>query len=189
MTYLVMAGVVFGVNLLPAFGPPTWSVLILFRLNSHLNPVALVVLGALAAGSGRFLLAEGSRRLRGRLSTKRAASLAAAKDALTRSRGRSIVGLALFALSPIPSAQLFVGAGLLDVAIAPLVAIFFAGRLVSYSIYVAGASAAKHSSAGRLVTSSFTSPLGITIQVGLLVAVVLLARVDWSKHLGHHDPA
>jgi membrane protein YqaA with SNARE-associated domain len=189
MTYLLMVAVVFGVNLLPAFGPPTWSILILFRLNSHLNPVVLVLLGALAAGSGRFLLAEGSRRLRGRLSAERAASLTAAKNALTRSRGRSIVGLALFAFSPIPSAQLFVGAGLLDVPILPLVAVFFTGRLVSYSVYVAGASAAKNTSAGRLVTSSFTSPVGIAIQIGLLVAVVLLARVDWSKHLGHGSAA
>jgi membrane protein YqaA with SNARE-associated domain len=185
VTYLVMAAVVLGVNLLPAFGPPTWSVLILFRLHSHLNPVALVLIGALAAGTGRYLLAEACRRLRGRLSAKRAASLEAARTALTGNTRRSLIGLALFAFSPIPSSQLFVAAGLLDVAILPLVAIFFAGRLVSYSIYVAGASAASHTSAGRLVTSSFTSPVGVAIQFGLLLAVVLLARVDWTKHLHH----
>lgn len=39
MTHLLAFGVVFGVNLLPAFGPPTWAVLVLFRLRSRLNPV------------------------------------------------------------------------------------------------------------------------------------------------------
>jgi hypothetical protein len=35
LPYLALAGVVFGVNLLPAFGPPTWSLLVFFRLQSH----------------------------------------------------------------------------------------------------------------------------------------------------------
>ncbi|MCW2691467.1 MAG: hypothetical protein JWM67_71, partial [Mycobacterium sp.] len=33
--YLVLLAVVFGVNLLPAFGPPTWAVLVFFRLDQH----------------------------------------------------------------------------------------------------------------------------------------------------------
>ena len=41
--YLVVAAVVFAVNLLPAFGPPTWAVLVFFRLHSDVNAVALVV--------------------------------------------------------------------------------------------------------------------------------------------------
>jgi len=188
LTYLLAAAVVLAVNLLPAFGPPTWSVLVLFRLRSHLNPVALVVAGALAAGLGRFLLAEACRRLRGRLSEKHTANLAAAKQRLTSSRRGTLFGLALFAISPIPSAQLFEAAGLMDVALVPLVLTFFAGRLVSYGFYVGGASAVKRTDFGRLVSSSLTSPLGVAVQVVLLVGVVALARVDWAKRLGHPRP-
>jgi membrane protein YqaA with SNARE-associated domain len=180
-----VAAVVLGVNLLPAFGPPTWSVLVLFRLRSHLNPVALVIVGALAAGLGRFLLAEACRRLRGRLSEKHTANLTAAKKALTSSRRGSLVGMALFAISPIPSAQLFEAAGFMDVKLVPLVLIFFVGRLASYAFYVAGASAVKNTDFGRLVSSSLTSPVGVAIQVVLLLGVVALARVDWAKRLGH----
>ena len=43
LAYLALAGVVFGVNLLPAFGPPTWAVLVFFRLNSQLAAVPLVL--------------------------------------------------------------------------------------------------------------------------------------------------
>jgi H+/Cl- antiporter ClcA len=64
---LVLVAVVFGINLLPAFGPPTWAVLVFTRLHWHLNPVALVLLGALAAMAGRYLLARLARHFKGRL--------------------------------------------------------------------------------------------------------------------------
>ena len=47
----MVAALVFVINLLPAFGPPTWSVLVYARLRWHLDPVALVLVGAGAAAS------------------------------------------------------------------------------------------------------------------------------------------
>jgi uncharacterized membrane protein YdjX (TVP38/TMEM64 family) len=191
--YLVLAGVVFGVNLLPAFGPPTWSVLVFFRLQSSLAAVPLVLVGALAAASGRLVLAVASRRFRDRLSAERLAHLSAARDAIAGGRTRTLAGLGLFALSPLPSAQMFVAAGLLAVPIVPLTLAFFAGRLVSYSIYVAAASAAKHS-LGSIIKDTFTSPFGIALQVAMLVVLVLLLRLDWARLLtrrrfGHPEHA
>jgi uncharacterized membrane protein YdjX (TVP38/TMEM64 family) len=180
--YLALVGVVFGVNLLPAFGPPTWAVLVFFRLHSHLPAVPLVLLGALAAASGRLLLAHLSRRLRGRFSERRVKSLDAAQDVLAGSRRRSIAGLGLFALSPVPSAQLFVAAGLMTVPLLPLTAAFFAGRLVSYSLYVGAASAAGEGLA-KIFRGSLTSPAAIAAQVAMLVLLVLLVRVDWAARL------
>jgi hypothetical protein len=179
LVYFALVGVVFGVNLLPAFGPPTWALLVFFRLNEHLAVVPLVLLGALAAACGRLLLALAFSRLRGRISDRQKTNLSAAGDVLTKDRKRSVVGLGLFALSPVPSAQLFEAAGLIGVSLLPLTGAFFAGRLVSYSLYVGGASAAAGTSVGRLVTSSFTSPWGVALQVLLLAAVVGLTRVDW----------
>lgn len=57
MGYLVLAGVVFGLNLLPAYGPPTWAVSVFFRLQSNLAAVPVVLIGALAAAGGRLVLA------------------------------------------------------------------------------------------------------------------------------------
>ncbi len=70
MQYVVLVALVFGINLLPAFGPPTWAVLVFARLSWHLNPVALVILGAMAAVAGRYLLARGARRFKGVLTPK-----------------------------------------------------------------------------------------------------------------------
>ena len=187
LDYLLAGATIFGVNLLPAFGPPTWAVLVFLRLNSNLAAVPLVLVGALAAALGRFTLATASRHLRRLMPPKRRASLEAAQEVLSGSRRRAYAGLALFALSPVPSAQLFVAAGLMTVPLVPLTAAFFAGRLVSYSIYVAGASAAKHSF-GSVIIDSLKSPLGIGLQVAMLAALVALVRIDWAAVIARRDP-
>jgi uncharacterized membrane protein YdjX (TVP38/TMEM64 family) len=176
--WILVLGCIFAVNLLPAFGPPTWAVLVFFHLNSDLQVVPLVLLGALAAASGRLMLAVIVRHYRGRFSEERRENLAAAQDLLVGTRGRALAGLGLFALSPIPSAQLFVAAGLLTVPLVPLTAAFFVGRLVSYSLYVTAASAAERS-LGDVLGNVIGSPLGIALQVAMLVGLVLLVRVDW----------
>ncbi|MET0687119.1 MAG: hypothetical protein ABW060_17495 [Solirubrobacteraceae bacterium] len=174
----IALGCVFAINLLPAFGPPTWAVLVFFQVSGDLPPVPLVLGGALAAASGRLALAWGAGRFRGRLSPERLESLAAARDLLAGDRRRAAGGLALFALSPVPSAQLFVAAGLLAVPLLPLTAAFFAGRLVSYSLYVGGATLAADR-LGDTFAGVFTSPAGIALQVAMLAGLVLLLRVDW----------
>jgi membrane protein implicated in regulation of membrane protease activity len=61
--------------------------------------------GALAAASGRLVLATASRRFRSRFSKQRLEGLEAAEHALVGSRGKALAGLGLFALSPVPSAH------------------------------------------------------------------------------------
>jgi membrane protein YqaA with SNARE-associated domain len=180
--YLLVALAVFGVNLLPAFGPPTWAILVLFRLNTDVAAVPLVLVGAVAAAGGRYVLALGARHFRGRLSPKRRESLEAARDLFAGSRAKGFAALGLFALSPIPSAQLFVAAGLLDVPLVGLTVAFFAGRLVSYSLYVSAASLADDTF-GDVLRDSLTSPLGIALQVLMLGGLVLLVRIDWTRVL------
>jgi uncharacterized membrane protein YdjX (TVP38/TMEM64 family) len=187
MQYLVVAGVVFGVNLLPAFGPPTWAILVFFRLHSDANGVALVLVGAAAAVAGRFVLALASRRFRHRLSSKRLSNLEEARQALSNHRRGALAGLALFAVSPLPSGQLFVAAGLLDVPLVPVTAAFFTGRIVSYSFYVALASVAqKH--LGGVLSQFLGSPLSIAVQLLFLALVAVLTFVDWRRLLRRHTP-
>lgn len=111
----VAVGVVFLVNLLPAFGPPTWAVLVFFSLDFDLPAVPLVLGG---------------------------------------------------------------------VPLLPLTAAFFAGRLVSYSIYISPANIAEES-LGTIVTDALTSPLGMGLQLAMLVALaVLLGGFSPDRRLG-----
>jgi uncharacterized membrane protein YdjX (TVP38/TMEM64 family) len=178
--YAIALGVVFGVNLLPAFGPPTWALLVFFSLDFDLPAVPLIVGGALAAAAGRFLLANGARRLRPRFSVARRERLARAEAALTAKQSRVAAGLGLFALSPLPSGQLFVAAGLMTVPLVPLTAAFFAGRLISYSVYVTAASAAKRN-LGSVAVDSLTSPLGMALQLAMLAGLAALLGRSGSR--------
>src|SRR5689334_25331297 len=94
--YAIAAALVFALNLLPAFGPPTWAVLAFIALRFPLEPVALILLGAVAATAGRNVLAQVARRCRHRLSDRRRASLDAAQSALLTGPGRRLAGLGVF---------------------------------------------------------------------------------------------
>ncbi len=185
--YIFLFLAVFVLNLLPAFGPPTWSVIVLFGLNSDLPIAGIVLTGAVAAALGRYLLAHGFRLLSYRVSDKTKANLAAARAAFERRRHHGILALGLFALSPMPSAQLFGAIGLTGVRILPFTLAFFSGRLVSYSIYAGSAELVGHSSLADTFRESFSSPWGIALQVALLAMLVALGKVDWARIFGPAD--
>jgi uncharacterized membrane protein YdjX (TVP38/TMEM64 family) len=181
--FLILFAIVLAVNLMPAFGPPTWSIIVLYGINTEFSPAPLVIVAATAAASGRFLLAYGFRLLGGRLSGRTRRNLEAARAALERRRRNLILGLGLFALSPLPSAQLFEAAGLARVRLVPFTLAFFAGRLVSYAIYAFTAARIRETSIGEAFRTSLTSPLGIAIQLAMLALLVLFTQVDWAKRL------
>ncbi|MBV9882057.1 MAG: VTT domain-containing protein [Sphingomonadaceae bacterium] len=183
-SYLILFAIVLGVNLMPAFGPPTWSVIVLYGLSFNLALVPMVLTAALAAALGRFLLALGFRLLGGRIKGKTRRNLDAAKAALERHRRGGIIALGLFALSPLPSAQLFEAAGLARVPLLPFTAAFFVGRTISYTIYGATAKGIGESSLGDSFRHALTSPLGIGLQLLTIVLLVAFTQVDWAKRLG-----
>lgn len=178
-----LAGVVLLFNLMPAFAPPTWAVLVLFSLNTELHPIVIVAVGAVFAGTGRYLLARGTGLFRNRISKKSLANLEAAQSLLTENTSRKVLTIGLFVLSPLPSAQLFEAAGLMGVRLLPLTLAFFSGRLVTYNFYVFGASELKAHGIGELITKEFRSVWAILFQVLMITSVVLLTRINWKKYL------
>ena len=176
--------IVLGVNLMPAFGPPTWSIIVLYGLGTQMPMVAIILTGALAAALGRFALAHAFRMLGRRVPERIRSNLAAARDAIERNKRGGLLALGLFALSPLPSAQLFEAAGLARVRLAGFTAAFFAGRLVSYSIYAVTAKSIQKTPIGDQFLKMFTSPASIAIQFFMIAALVAVTQVDWQKRLG-----
>jgi membrane protein YqaA with SNARE-associated domain len=183
--YLILFAIVLGVNLLPAFGPPTWSVVVLYGLSSNLPLVPMVLTAALAAALGRLLLALAFRHLGGRIKGRMRRNLDAARHALEHNRRGGLVALGLFALSPLPSAQLFEAAGLARVPLLRFTAAFFAGRTISYTIYAATAKGIGDSSLGDSFRHALTSPIGLGLQILMIALLVAFTQVDWAKRLGH----
>ncbi|MEI6407570.1 MAG: hypothetical protein WCO85_08610, partial [Actinomycetes bacterium] len=60
-------------------------------------------------------------------------------------------------------------------------------RLISYSIYVTGATQLKDRNLGSIFTSGFKSPLGIAIQFLGILGVYLLTKINWQHYLPKHN--
>jgi len=176
---LYVVALVVGINVLPALAPPTWTVLVFFRYRYPELPIAaLIVGGAVGAATGRFVLARAFRVFGRKLPRRRQESLQALGRTITESRTGLVASFALFAVSPLPSAQLFEAAGLARASLGRLVGAFFVGRLASYSIYLTAASAA-HRSLNRIFAKGLFSPQALlteALSIALLVATIL---IDW----------
>jgi membrane protein YqaA with SNARE-associated domain len=179
---MALAGAVLIFNLMPAFAPPTWAVLVLFSLNTDLHPLLIVAVGAVFAGTGRYLLARATGLLRNHIPAKSIHNLEAAQSLLTKNNSRRFLTIGMFVISPLPSAQLFEAAGLMGVRLLPLTLAFFSGRIVTYNFYVFGATELKLHGIGELITKEFTSIWAILFQILMIASVVLLTKVDWKKH-------
>ena len=182
--YLLVALVIFGFNLVPAFAPPTWSALVFFNFRYDLNPVLLILVGIIAAVAGRAGLFELFRKFRRFLPKGYLANMAKLGHYLEESKGRFFAILALFFVSPLSSAQLFEAAALMNrMRLKPLLFAFATGRLFSYSFYVFGSAQLKSTSIGQIIEDQITSPLAILIQLLMIIGVIALGNIDW-KHLG-----
>jgi hypothetical protein len=182
-TIAVMLAAVFVVNLMPAFGPPTWTVLVFFRVKYDVPAVPLVLGGAAAAACGRFILASVFRRIGWRLPEGKRDDLSAVGEALTERRASRWGTLALFLVSPFPSTQLFEAAGLTpQIDLRAISLAFFCGRLVTYSIYVGGATLAA-ATVSSLLDEGFRSPWAIALHVFLLALLVAFLFIPWAKIL------
>jgi len=184
LTLLAIFAAVFVTNLLPAFAPPTWALLVFFKLQTPVNPLALVIIGVLGAVLGRYFLARASSKLGPRLRESTRENLRAAAELIESKKSINYLTLILFALSPVSSAQLFEAAGLTGTNLQPLLMAFVIGRSISYSGYVYGATALKHTSLAKILAAGFTSPWAIAIQVLLLIAFIPLTRINWRRFLG-----
>ena len=140
---VVLFFVVFVLNVLPAFAPPTWTTMSFIGLTiPNNNFILLSVVAAIAATFGRIVLAKLSRALvRRRLLSEEARRNVDTIRLGIKSRPALTFGTFLgYALSPLPSNYLFIAYGLTSLPIAFLSLPFFVGRLASYAFWIRMAS-------------------------------------------------
>jgi membrane protein DedA with SNARE-associated domain len=175
---------VFLLNIVPAFAPPTWVALSAFSVSApSVNPVALALTGAVAATLGRIVLAKLARIiLRGHiLSEDSRKNVDEIRKRIEAHPAASAAGLALFALSPLPSNHLFIAYGLTSLKIVFAAAPFFVGRLTSYLFWITSAG-----TAGRkfdLDAGDAVLGVGVYFVVTQLLIVpfmYLFVKIDWN---------
>ena len=175
--------VVFGLNIIPAFAPPTWMVFsyIGFRYVT-VNVALLAVTGAAAATLGRIILAKMARIVvRQKFMSDSSRSNIDSIHEYLEPRRKLTSGIFLFyAFTPFPSNYLFIAYGLTTMQLRKIAAPFFIGRSISYSFWGLTAS-----SVARRITLESTDALSyfsiyfVATQILLLSLIYLFTRVDW----------
>lgn len=183
MSLISLGLVVFLCNLAPLLAPPTWSVIVFFLITRNLNPAASVLVAAIGAGTGRYFLAVSTRALRNFIPERARKNLFDAGIVFDENRNRRYGLIALFILSPLPSAQLFEAAGLMHMNLKRLTLAFFSGRIFTYSFYAAGAYTLKTTDFGKVITNALHSPYAIALEIGSVLLIWLIAKIDWKRFI------
>ena len=191
--HLVVAwATAFVVNVIPAFMPPTWSVVSFFLIRFDLPLLPLAIGSAAAATAGRVVLALLTRKVGPRFMTanmrRNMDALAAYLQAHQKGVGLGMFGFALF--SPIPSNQLFMAAGLANVDLKLAAPAFFLGRAISYTV-AAGAAGKAATDLTEVFTQQFGSAPAVLVELLSLASIVLLTKIPWARllHLPTVAPA
>lgn len=180
---LILFFVVFGLNVIPAFAPPTWMVFsyIGFR-HGDANVFSLAVVGAAAATLGRVTLAKLARSLiRQRFMGERSRqNLDSIREHLEPRRKLTFGVFLFYAFMPLPSNDLFIAYGLTTMSLPNVAVPFFIGRTVSYSFwgFTASAVASRFTFDSDSMLSYFSLYFVIS-QILLVGLIFVFAKIDW----------
>ena len=186
LIYAITFVLVFAVNLIPIFGPPTWTILsfIVFNYHTDISSFTIFILvGVLAAICGRYGLILSSRKIiRNKLLSSRA------KENIDHlyshfSKGKWFASGIFFldAITPLPSDQLFIAFGLTKFKARYALIPFAIGRIVTYSIWVYTANYVSETvSIGSLGVFSFLSGSIIIVELILIFLIYLFVKIDWE---------
>jgi membrane protein YqaA with SNARE-associated domain len=187
---LLLFGLIFGLNLIPAFAPPTWMALAFIGFEfPATNLMLLALTGATAATLGRITLAKLSHWLLRQklLSEAQRKNIDIIKERLEK-RTVLTVGLFLFyAFSPLPSNFLFIAYGLTGLPLFRVALPFFVGRIASYSFFIiSGAAAGRRFNVDSIESVFYAGTWFVVSQVALLGALYAFTRVDWKALIDEH---
>jgi membrane protein YqaA with SNARE-associated domain len=179
--WLMVLAIAVGLNAVPAFMPPTWSVLAYFHVREGLAIFPLAMVGAIGATIGRAMLALMSREVGTKLLPERwGTNIEALATELQRRRELGFLALALFALGPVPSNQLFIAAGIARAPLAPILAVFAVARFASYVVWITVADTAVANLA-EVVSPRFGAEAATIVQVAAFLALIGVMQLDWRR--------
>jgi hypothetical protein len=179
--------VVFALNVIPAFAPPTWMALSWVGFSHPPSaPFIVALIAALAATAGRLVLAKLSRVIiRNRfMGAAMRGNIDVVKQQIEQHRALTSGAFLLYAFSPFPSNYLFIAYGLTTLPLHLLGIPFFIGRTASYSFFVfVGIEVSRHFSFEDSAAQSFFGAYFLITQAVLLGVVFVFARIDWRHAL------
>lgn len=178
--------VIFIINIIPAFMPPTWLLLSFIGFYFHLNNYALIllsILAAVASTSGRTILALFSEKIiRNKfLSEASRKNIDILRQNIEKRKILTSGFFLFFAFSPFPSGQLFLAYGLTDLKLRIATIPFFIGRLASYVFWAISASEiSRRVDFTALKSGAYFSTYFILAQIFAIYLIYLFVKIDWK---------
>lgn len=185
LLHLLLAWAIdFTINVVPAFMPPSWTILAFFYVHFHLPLLVLTVGGATSSTLGRLVLAWEARHWGRRIiSDDQRREMSALGNWLRERPGWQIpLAVLVFSLGPIPSNAIFIAAGLTGVRMVPVVIGFWVGRVISYTVNAFLTQKVVNTFQG-VVESYVTSTSGWIFQIAVIVVMAGFTFIPWTKLL------
>lgn len=176
-------GIAVVINVVPAFMPPTWSVLAVFHVTTDVPLLPLTIGGAAASAVGRTGLYLASRHLNRLLPETDCKNAQALGEFVERHKRWRTAIIFLYCLAPLPSNPIFIAAGVARMSFLPVIAAFFLARAIADTFWVWTAGAVSRE-VGDAFTKQLTDWRTIAIQVASIGVLVLVFRLPWAKWLG-----
>lgn len=178
--YLILACLVLGINVIPAFMPPTVALLAYFYFKYDLNLIPVVIIGACMATFGRIILSYVSRNFfRNFLPQNSKSNMDYLGNYLEHRERITVPFVFFYAFLPIPSNQVFITAGLARLNIKLIAFSFFIGRLISYTLWI-GIADRVSDSLENIFNPHYSKIISFAIE---LLIIYLVSKIDWKKHL------
>ena len=184
LVYLVIFAVVFVLNVIPIFAPPTWAVLSLIAIRYNSNILILAIVGAVAATLGRLVLAKLSNVLIRQkfMSGGTRRNIDAVRSRLEHSKTLTFSMILFYAFAPFPTNHLFIAYGLTDLDLKLIAIPFLLGRVVIYSfVALTASSVAQLLAYETITTESLFSYYFVGSQLFGVLIIYVFARIDWPR--------
>jgi membrane protein YqaA with SNARE-associated domain len=174
--------VIFLINVIPAFMPPSWRVLsLVYAMNpAEFSVLPLAFVGCIASTLGRVALTYMGVVGREAMSAKRKGSLDNLRGRVESWPGGGFILSFVVALSPLPSNAYFLAIGMMKYGTGQVYAGFALGRFISYIILIELLTVAERSLSALFSTQLL--PVSIFDILGFS-ATVVFTIIDWPTLL------
>jgi hypothetical protein len=170
------------INMMPAFMPSSWMVMAFFYIQFDLPLLPLTLGGAFVSGLGRIVLAKSNTIFKRRFMRGQEEDLDELGTYLNE-RGRQVsVFVFLYSLTPLPTNNLWVAAGLAEVNLVYVLAGFWTARAVADTFFV-WTTDRVFNSLEDVFTGAWGSWPAIALQLLSVTSILLLYKVPWAQWL------
>jgi len=182
MWYLAVFAASLGVDLIPVFAPPAWTLMVFFLLKFHLNPWLVLAVGVPGSALGRYIFSLYIPKVSSHIiKRQKKEDLKFIGRRLDKKRWESWAFVFVYTLTPLSTTALFMATGMAKLNPLQIIPPFLAGKFVSDAFMIFTGKYAV-TNAGTLL-HGILSVKGITMSISGLLLIGAVLFVDWRQVL------